>query len=677
MKLTRMHMAMLLGTLLAFPAKPQMKPEVALRAAMETETVKGDLKGAIEQYKKIAQGSDRAIAAKALIRMAECHQKLGDAESRKIYERVVRDYSDQKEAVTVARARLGHTDPSRETGIITRQVWPDAIDTEGAPSPDGRHLTFVDWTTGDLAVRELATGKNRRLTNKGEWRESEDFALYSVFSPDGKQAAYTWFNGKDHSWDIRIVSVGEVSGTPKSRVLYHADEYLLPADWSQDGKQILALFSRADGTHQIALITVADGSARTLKSFDWRAPAKMSLSPDGRYIAYDFPPKEDSPERDIFVLAADASRESALVDHAANDVAPVWTPDGKRIVFASDRTGSMGAWMISVADGKALGSAELIKADIGRVQPMAFTRKGSLFYGLVIGDINIFVASLDLTTGKLREPAKRVSERFTGNHTSPDWSPDGRFLAYLSRRSLGNEPMPFFVSIHSLDTGEQRDLRPDLGYVGGLRWSPDGKTLAAWGSDRKGRKGIYQIDVRNGAVTPLVLTGEDIRNPFWSSDGKSLYYQEFFSSRVVARNLETGSEQELIPRGKTGNWALSRDGQQIGVLLVSPEKKTHSIAVVPASGGALREILTLPDIGGQLIEWENDGRGLIFARAGRSELWRVPVEGGKPEKLDVSGKNMRRLRIHPDGQRFAFPSGEVKAEVWVMENLLPTVTGSK
>ena len=40
------------------------------------------------------------------MRMAECYQKLGDAESRKIYEQVVKDYADQKEAVTLARARL-------------------------------------------------------------------------------------------------------------------------------------------------------------------------------------------------------------------------------------------------------------------------------------------------------------------------------------------------------------------------------------------------------------------------------------------------------------------------------------------------------------------------------------------------------------------------------------------
>ena len=54
----------------------QARPEALLRAAMETETVKGDLKGAIEQYRAIAQTADRSLAAQALLRMAESTQLL-------------------------------------------------------------------------------------------------------------------------------------------------------------------------------------------------------------------------------------------------------------------------------------------------------------------------------------------------------------------------------------------------------------------------------------------------------------------------------------------------------------------------------------------------------------------------------------------------------------------------
>ena len=77
--------ALMLGALLAAPARPtaQATQDVALRAAIETETVKGDVKGAIDQYKKIVAGAgaNRALAAQALVRTAERYEKLGDLES--------------------------------------------------------------------------------------------------------------------------------------------------------------------------------------------------------------------------------------------------------------------------------------------------------------------------------------------------------------------------------------------------------------------------------------------------------------------------------------------------------------------------------------------------------------------------------------------------------------------
>ncbi|MBP1602624.1 MAG: hypothetical protein H6Q06_2775, partial [Acidobacteria bacterium] len=58
------------------------RAEVALQAAIKKEMVDGDLKGAIEQYKKIAQSGNRAAAARALVRMGQCQERLGEAEAR-------------------------------------------------------------------------------------------------------------------------------------------------------------------------------------------------------------------------------------------------------------------------------------------------------------------------------------------------------------------------------------------------------------------------------------------------------------------------------------------------------------------------------------------------------------------------------------------------------------------
>ena len=82
------------------------RSEVMLEAAARKERVDGDLRGAIALYEKLARGTNRAVAAMALVRMGQCYEKLGDADARKAYERAVREFGDQKEAVAQARARL-------------------------------------------------------------------------------------------------------------------------------------------------------------------------------------------------------------------------------------------------------------------------------------------------------------------------------------------------------------------------------------------------------------------------------------------------------------------------------------------------------------------------------------------------------------------------------------------
>ena len=173
------------------------------------------------------------------------------------------------------------------------------VDVTGSVSRDGRFLTYTDWSTGDLAVRDLKTGEDCHLTDKGSWLESSEFALFSASSPDSTQVAYGWFN-QEGFWELRII--GADGSNP--RTLYRDKEtYLWPMDWSPDGKHILATFQRKDRTWQIALVSVADGSAQVVKSLDWRSPLKVSYSPDGHFIAYDLLTQEDGPEIGLHQLA--------------------------------------------------------------------------------------------------------------------------------------------------------------------------------------------------------------------------------------------------------------------------------------------------------------------------------------------------------------------------------------
>src|SRR6266540_4329383 len=101
--------AVALGAGAMLHAQSARSAEVQLKAAQQKAEVEGDLKGAIEEYKKVIAmaGANRALAAQALVRMAECYQKLGDAQARAIYDRVVREYADQKDVVAIALMRIG------------------------------------------------------------------------------------------------------------------------------------------------------------------------------------------------------------------------------------------------------------------------------------------------------------------------------------------------------------------------------------------------------------------------------------------------------------------------------------------------------------------------------------------------------------------------------------------
>lgn len=553
-----------------------------------------------------------------------------------------------------------------------------ASDIRHSPSPDGRYLCYRDGKTADLGVRELGSGEKRKLTtNLSSPPEARGVPQFPIFSPDSRQIAYDW-RKQDRSHELRIIRL-DGSGM---RILYRHEEVIeiQPAEWSADGRHILALVRRKDRVNQIALIAVTDGSTRTLKTLDWRSPGKMSLSPDGRYVAYDFfPPQGGDSALDIFLLATDDGKEIQLINHPAHDRLLGWAPDGERILFGSDRTGTMGAWAIQVVGGQPQGTPELVKPDLGRIFPMGFTRKGAYYYGMEIVSNEPFIATLDLPTGRLLAPATPIKRSSHGPFASPNWTSDGQYLVYGSVRALTPwKPGSDILNIRSIASGKERELAPALSYFGGCRWAPDGRSILAGGIESSGARGLYRIDANTGEVTTLLLTDPKtswIQQAEWFPDGKAIVYG--WENRILLRDLGAGREKELY-RGSFRAFALSPDGQQLAVALAQVLK------VVPTSGGEPRELLTVqrPE-GVTTVAWSPDGRQLLFGRDNvakqglATDLWRISAEGGEPQKLELTVEGMRELRMHPDGRQIAFSSFRLRREVWALENFLPASRASK
>jgi Tol biopolymer transport system component len=667
------------------------KAEVALQAAIKMETVDGDLKGAIEQYKKIAAlpGAARSTVATALLRMGRCYEKLGDAdtqEARKAYERVVREYADQTALAAEARTKLAAlgTGPSPAPGVTVRQVWASApwYGAQGEPSRDGAYLSFR--TAGeDLAIRDLATGQIRQLTKHQIGRQS---AWNSVPSPDGKQIAYLWREAG--AWELRVV--GHDGAEP--RVLCRkADTDAVrpfPSDWSPDGTSILAvLWHFLDPGSGIALVSVRDGSMRILKDFDKRLTERPRFSPDGRFIVFDRQQRPGSKESDIFVLALDGGREIPLVEHPANDVSPDWTPDGEGILFFSDRTGTMGAWWIPVAEGSPRGTPELLKPD---VRPgMGFTRNGSYYYSVRTELVDVYIAEVDLATGKLISAPRAATQRFVGFNGGPDWSPDGRQLLFVSKRGSGASEDRWGPCICSSESGEVRELVSKFDRIRHVRWAPDGRSYLAQAGFSS-----FRIDVQTGDFVPISLHPEVMWLPALSRDGKTVFYQAVFRNPkrycVLARDLETGEDRELyraVDPAHFSSWlTLSPDGRHLAfVFNEGAGNGSKSLKVMPTAGGETRDVLR----GLQMpfceapIAWAPDSASLIFIKQldptpdSKTELWSISIEGGEPRRLELAVEGMISISIHPDGRRIAFTQARNCDEVWALENFLPPAKTAK
>jgi Tol biopolymer transport system component len=671
----------------------QQTVEELFEKAMVMEEAQGDLQNAIGLYEQVLKQfpENREIAAKAQLHIGLCYEKLGLQEAPKAFQKVLNDFPDQKETVKIAREKLSvllriqAVAGKGEEEFQVRKLWDAPLYSMfSSPSSDGKYLAYSsEQDFFSLGIRDLVKGESRLITHNKSWLDGEGYCYNSTFSSNASQIAYCC-QVKDKLIQLRIVNIDGTS----TRILRDGKNGVdyIPFGWTTDGKQILTASFGHDNIAGIAFISAGDGSIKNQKTLSFKVPwgAKLSLSPDGKYIAGTYLPQGDSANRDIFLLSIDRDRETKLVEHPANDILIGWSPDGRQVLFTSDRTGSVGIWTVHVSGEKAVGTPEFIRGNMGNIQPLGMTRDGKLYYEISTGATDVFVASIDPATGKVTgQPKKAIREYETFNST-PDWSPDGQFLVCRSSRGNAADESPGLL-IRSMQTNEVRELIPKT--PGGrlmpfyLRWSPDGSSFISIGKDEKGNVGaLLSVDAKTGEAKVLARSDQsdgraNIIAPDWSSDGKTIYFVRIGNEfrRVCKLELETGVEEEIYRSSKEPGpfWlASSPDGQQLAI------NEEGKIRILFLDSGESRE-LTGSDCG-LVLAWMPDGKNILFgkSRKGRQnlvELWRMPATGGEPQKAGLSMSRLMVLRVSPDGKSIAFTASEQpdKSEVWVMENFLP------
>ena len=695
--------------------------------ALVQERVEGNLEGAIQLYGRVVAEypSDRALGAQALMQMGHSYELLRNPEASKVYQRVARDYGDQGEYADAARVRLTAIESGEalSEGIVIRQVWARAGGGSSV-SPDGRYLAFVDWAAGlggdtnligyaDLAIFDAETGRSRVLTDSPPLDESDSWVVDAVWSPGGDRLAYSLqiSDGTKYQYELHLIGA---DGTGDRTVVVNSEwGGFVPAAWSPDGEFILVVFHEEDRLYRIATISVDDGSVNVIKTLGRHSPAKPSLSPDGRYLVYDYLQSQGNTNHDIFVLAIDGSSESRLVTHPSDDDRPQWAPDGERILFRSDRSGRMALWAVRVSGGQVVSEPELVRPDFGRTVPIGFDREGALFYRTGNRMSDVHVAELDAGgTSIIGEPSP-LTDRYVGTNSSATWSPDGNSVAYISYRGPGGYGSPHLV-VRTLDSGQEREFPMlfDVSRFTRPLWSYDGKyimmegTDPTDGNDRKERVS-YSLDLasdefarepygrdfaaRAGGqsrfasdrqTAGLRSAGRRIvepRSPSYVDVSEQLIS---ISDRVSLRYSNTGaSPTALFNSLHIHSWALSPDGLRLAFASAEDSTRTDSLnsrvmRIMPIEGGEAVEVFRVAQKSEIIVtRWAPDGAALLLYVENPEDededgvIWRVPLDGERPIRTDLSltERQLALLDFHPDGSHIAFGTTEAWTEIWAMD----------
>ncbi len=498
-------------------------------------------------------------------------------------------------------------------GIMTASAEPAGEGTGKKTSPDALMLQFPDVSAdkivfvyaGDIWVVPKAGGTAVRLSSPkgGE--------LFPKFSPDGSEIAFS--GNYDGNTDIYVMPTG--GGVPR-RLTHHPDDDLV-AEWYPDGKSILYRSNMLSPTQRYNRLFRVSANGGMPEALPLPFGELGSFSPDGKKLAFEYmAPMRGVWKRykggmasDIWIYDFTSGSLDKLTDFPGTDALPMW--HGDRIYFLSDRgkEKKLNLWVYETDTKKtrqvtdysefdvkwpSLGPQDIVFENGGRIYLLSLSDESVSEVPVEVPydlpevrprqkDLSEYISDMSISpNGKralfeargevLTVPAGEGSVRNLTNTSGvaerfPAWSPDGKYVAYLSDRSGEYElymrpsngggqeeritrdgkvyryhpvwspdsrKLAFSDKTGSLfivDTGEKspREVdRDEYESIGIYSWSPDGRWLAYAKNNPNNLKSIYLYDTKKGVTRRVTSDFYNSNGPVFDPEGKYLY---FFSDR--------------------------------------------------------------------------------------------------------------------------------------------------
>jgi len=676
----------------------QETAEGTYEAALLKKEAEGDLQGAIQLFQKILKTypDKREVAAKALLQIGLCYEKLGNDEATKAYETILKNYTDRPDEVAAARERL--TAIRQGTSADPSVIKVPNVETNYYPnclSPDGTKLLgYEEEETGtNIVYLDIPSGKTVPITHFDLGEESF-WADSPIWSPDGKEIAYQVSPNNPKVYQSEL-TVRPIDGD--SRVLFGTkDGMIWPCDWLKDGSAIVAAWWRQDKSLSLGLIPLSGGTFKTLSSVQKDLPLpNPRVSPDGRFLVFE---EGGVNAGNIRIISLDGTLSSLLVDHPADDKEALWSPDGKFVAFLSTRLGSWALWAVAVKDGKAAGQPFMVKDDMNDTTLLNWTAQGLACQKWIESD-DIFIQSIDPQTNTLIGKPEILAYSPTGKNAGPRWSPDGKSLAFITRAP--GPPAAVKLVVRRQEDGKTSEYTPPLArtfsFVDYLTWLPDGSGLifaSALTGSPGGPLAFYKLDFASSRWNSLALPGPG----FYIScgpDNTSIYYglndSKEFEGGIIKRNLITEAENRIY--GSVGSsvgtfhgLGFSRDFRRLAFVIWSTSESGKflcQIQILELESGLARVAYSGSDLAGSL-SWSPDDRYFLVWCADKSgwqkDIALVPVEGGPIKKLNVDlswpegagvYNRFTSLDWSPDGTKIALGVWSSIEDSYILKNVIP------